>query len=78
MKKPKPQTDGGEYCRAYYGVPAYPSTRVIADGKPGVITGFDGQYIMVQLDGENHSGKWHPTWHMDYPEPEECVPVPSH
>lgn len=57
------------YVRRYYRVPAKRGMRVIADGKPGVITAFEGQYIRVRLDGEEHSRNWHPTWHMEYVEP---------
>jgi hypothetical protein len=36
------------------------------NGRPGVITSSAGHRIRVRLDGEKHSGYWHPTWHMDY------------
>lgn len=54
------------YVRSYYKVPAKRGGRVIADGKPGVITGFSDQYIRVRLDGERVSRNWHPTWRMEY------------
>lgn len=54
------------YVRRYYKVPAKRGGRVIANGKPGVITGFDGQYLRVRLDGEKRSTPWHPTWRMEY------------
>jgi hypothetical protein len=55
-----------KYVRDYYQVPAKRGMRVVADGKPGVITGFAGPSIRVRLDGEKHSAPWHPTWRMQY------------
>lgn len=55
-----------EYVRRVYGVPARRGMRVVADGKPGVITSGAGEHIRIRLDGEKHSGHWHPTWHIDY------------
>lgn len=57
-----------EYVRAYYGVPAKRGMRIVADGKPGKIVGFDGAHLRVRLDGETHIGNWHPTWRIEYPE----------
>lgn len=54
------------YVRRYYGVPAKRGMRVMADGKPGKIVSFPGQYIGVRLDGETRVGHWHPTWRVDY------------
>jgi hypothetical protein len=56
------------YVRGYYKVPAKRGGRVIADGKPGVIVGFSGQYIRVRLDGEKVARSWHPVWRMEYAE----------
>ncbi len=58
--------NGFDYVRRYYGVPAKRGMRVIADGRPGVITSSAGNYIRVRLDGERRSGYWHPTWNMEY------------
>lgn len=55
-----------EYVRRCYRVPAKRGMRVVADGKPGTIVSFPGQYIGVRLDGETRVGRWHPTWHIDY------------
>lgn len=55
-----------EYVRNYYKVPAKRGMRIVADGKPGKIVGFDGQYLRVRLDGEKRIGSWHPTWNIDY------------
>ena len=54
------------YVRAMYDVPAKRGMRVIANGKPGRITSGAGHRIRVRLDGERHSGFWHPTWRMEY------------
>ena len=59
-----------EYVRSYYGVPAKREMRVVANGKPGVIVGFDGAHLRIRLDGEEHVGNWHPTWRIEYPEGE--------
>lgn len=59
-------SDGFAYVRKRYGVPAKRGRRVVANGKPGVITRSAGHYIRVRLDGEKRSGYWHPTWHMLY------------
>jgi hypothetical protein len=57
-----------DYVRRVYGVPAKRGMRVIADGKPGTITCGDGHYIRIRLDGEKWSGRWHPTWRIEYPQ----------
>ncbi|WP_336020872.1 hypothetical protein [Acinetobacter bereziniae] len=57
-----------EYINTHYGVNACVGRRVIADGKPGIIVGFHGAYIEVNLDEDKpgtHSN-WHPTWNMEY------------
>jgi hypothetical protein len=58
--------DGLEYVRDYYGVPAVIGRRVEADGREGVITGGDGQYLLVRIAGENAPSRWHPMWRMHY------------
>ena len=55
-----------EYIRETYGVPAKVGMKVIADGKPGKITGYRGAYLKIKLEGESKSGLWHPTWNMEY------------
>lgn len=55
-----------DYIRVAYDVPAKRGGRVIADGKPGTIVGFQGQYLRIRLDGEKAVQSWHPTWHMEY------------
>lgn len=55
------------YIRRTYGVPAKRGMRVVANGKPGVITGTVSASLRIRLDGERHSAPWHPTWRIDYP-----------
>lgn len=55
-----------EYIRKRYQVAAKRGMRVVADGKPGVITGSVGSYLRIRLDGEKTSGRWHPTWRIEY------------
>ncbi|ELY6122524.1 TPA: hypothetical protein LUJ82_000852 [Acinetobacter baumannii] len=58
-----------EAIRKMYGVPAKRGMRVLAEGKPGVITGTrkDGtMHLTIKLDGENKSRYFHPTWEMKY------------
>lgn len=54
------------YVRRAYGVPANRGMRVIADGKPGVITSFAGARLRIRLDGETRPDLWHPTWRITY------------
>jgi hypothetical protein len=54
------------YIREKYGVPAKRGTRVTTEtGKTGVVTSGDGAHVRVRLDGEKHSGSWHPL-SLDY------------
>lgn len=55
-----------DYVRSYYGVPAKRRMRVLAEGKPGVITKGAGMHIRIRLDGDKHSGYYHPTWKLIY------------
>lgn len=54
------------HVRERYGVPAQRGMRVVANGRPGTITCADGHHLMIRLDGEKRSGRWHPTWEIDY------------
>jgi hypothetical protein len=36
------------------------------DGKKGVVTAGDGEYVRVRLDGEKTSGRYHPHWQATY------------
>ncbi|WP_454667882.1 hypothetical protein [Acinetobacter calcoaceticus] len=58
-----------EAIRKMYGVPAKRGMRVVASGKPGVITGTrkDGtMHLTIRLDGESKPKNFHPTWEMEY------------
>ena len=60
-----------EYIRKTYKVPAKRGGRVeylASDGDlmEGTITGAVGAYLRVRLDGNKHSGRYHPTWALKY------------
>lgn len=55
-----------EYIRTTYGVPAYAGKKVIAYGKPGVITGTSGAHLKIRLDGDKHANPYHPTDGIEY------------
>lgn len=59
------KADNGRYVRSYYDVPAYVGTRILFEGQPYVITGFDRQYLLVEINGQVEL--LHPTWHVEYP-----------
>lgn len=56
-----------DYIQRTYKVPAKQGARVKYQGKLGTITGADGSYIYIRLDGSvEASGPYHPTWEMEY------------
>jgi len=60
-----------DYIRRYYGVPAKRGGRIAYTGSKncvvtGRITGSDGQYLLIRLDGEKKSFRYHPTWELTY------------
>lgn len=59
-----------QYIRDYYRVPAKRGGRVEynGDGKAttGTITGAEGARLRIRMDGEKHTGIYHPTWAMRY------------
>lgn len=59
-----------EYIRKAYDVPAKRGGRVeyTGEGTPehGTITGADGHYLRVRMDGTKYAGNYHPTWRMAY------------
>jgi hypothetical protein len=57
---------GIKYIRKSYNVPAKRGMRVIANGKPGKITGANGSRLRILLDGNCRSLLWHPTWRIEY------------
>ena len=52
---------GMDYIRKTYGVPAKRGMRVIAYGKPGVITSAHGPHLMIRLDDYKHPRPYHPS-----------------
>lgn len=56
-----------KHIRQVYGVPAKRGGRVLYRGLWfGMITGSDGPYIKVRMNGGNRSHLYHPTDHMEY------------
>jgi len=59
-----------EYIRDTYGVPAKRGGRVEYRGgaeiQTGTITGSDGHYLRIRMDGEKHSRDYHPAWAMRF------------
>lgn len=59
-----------DYIRKHYGVPAKQGQRIKYTGEYpplfGTITGARGGHIRVVMDGEKHSGLFHPTWSIEY------------
>lgn len=54
------------YVRRTYNVPAARGRRVVADGRPGVITSAPDHRLRILLDGDKRPTIWHPTWRIDY------------
>lgn len=56
--------------RKSYGVPAKRGGRVIYLGgerpEHGTICGARGVYLKIRMDGDTHSGPYHPTWMLEY------------
>ena len=53
-----------DYVNRYYGLDVKRGQRVIVDGRDGVVTCGDGQYLRVRFDGAKHSVRVHPTWRV--------------
>jgi len=64
----KEDTEGGDYIRSYYKVPAQLRTRIEFEGRPGVVIGFTGHRLLVRLDGDRTARILHPTWRVTYPD----------
>lgn len=55
-----------DYVKNKYGVPVKRGQRVKDEaGRSGVVTCGDGAHVRVRLDGEKHSGSYHPLG-LDY------------
>ena len=55
-----------DYIRLRYGVPAKRGARIKYGNAFGTITGADGGYLCIRLDGEKRSKRYHPTWRIEY------------
>jgi len=55
-----------DYIRLVYGVPAKRGASIKYCGMAGKITGADGGYLLIKLDGEKRSKRYHPTWNIEY------------
>ncbi|MDN4147589.1 hypothetical protein QYE80_21525 [Pseudomonas tohonis] len=67
-----------EYVRQHYGVPACRGRRVVAYGKPGVITTDFGHHIGIVLDEDvkRQPGRYHPMDGIVYGEMTDKLPKP--
>ena len=67
-----------EYIRSTYKVPAKRGGRVEythpVPPRMGTITGTKGARLCVRLDGDDHSGNYHPTWKLTYLPANETIP----
>ncbi|WP_333745458.1 hypothetical protein [Streptomyces sp. IBSBF 2950] len=66
-----------EHIRRYYGLEVNVGLDVKHDGRPGRVAGFSGQYIEVQLDGDDHTTTCHATSAMEYPKGTRIGPDPD-
>jgi hypothetical protein len=67
----------GEHIRNYYGLDLRVGLDVTHEGRPGEIVGFAGQYVEVQLYGDDHTTTCHATSSMEYPEGTRIGPDPD-
>jgi len=58
------------YIRRSYAVPAKRGMRVAVDGRAGVIVGARYAYLRIRFDDDRSIGVAHPTWRVEYPNPE--------
>jgi hypothetical protein len=66
-----------EHIRNYYGLDLRIGVDVKHDGRPGTIVGFAGQYVEVQLYGDDHTTTCHATAEMEYPPGTRIGPGPD-
>lgn len=66
-----------EHIRNYYGLNLHVGLGVKHGGKLGRIVGFADQYVVVQLDGEEHDTVCHATSSMEYPPGVQVGPGPD-
>ena len=69
-----------DYIRTTYGVPAKRGGRIehTYNGRFGTITGSRGARLRIKLDGDNHSGSYHPTWELRYIAASQAVQEGNH
>jgi hypothetical protein len=69
------------YVRRVYDVPAKRGARVVYRGetrvKRGTITSAKYGRIFVRMDGDKHSGLYHPTWEIEIVQPNNYYQVDS-
>lgn len=63
--------DSFEWVNEQYGLNVRRGMRVKFTGLPGKelvgkVTGVEGGYVMIKLDGHRHSFHYHPTWELTY------------
>jgi hypothetical protein len=62
-----------EYIRNRYQVPAYLGVKVIVfDGRKGEIVGAEGGYLLIKVDDNPNTGRYHPTWKIKYQAAIKC------
>lgn len=66
-----------EHIRNYYGLDLRVGLDVTHEGRPGRIVGFAGQYVEVQLDGDDYTTTCHATADMEYPPGTRIGPGPD-
>jgi hypothetical protein len=71
-----------ERIRKERGVPAKRGMRVRYWGSQGLrlgtIRSARGGYLRIRLDGDKHSGNFHPTWALDYLDDDGVVLKETH
>ncbi len=57
-----------EWIRSRYQVPAFKGDRVryTYNDREGTIVDAENGYLVIRLDGDDHTGNYHPTWEMEY------------
>lgn len=66
-----------EHIRRYYGLELSIGLEVKHEGRPGRIAGFAGQYVEVQLEGDDYTTTCHATSEMEYPQGTRIGPDPD-
>jgi hypothetical protein len=55
-----------DYINRYYGLSLKRGMTCEFMGRGGKVTGVCGAYVLIKLDGDKKSGKYHPTWMIEY------------